>query len=80
MDVRKLRRLRLARIDDDEGSIGVVGDCAQRDAGTGDAVRLPWVLADEQTDFAVLEVGARDAPHQTTADPKLACLFLRQGA
>ena len=70
------------RVEDDEGAVRVVGDRLQDGAGPGEAVRLPRVLAEEEGDLGVLEVGrgvAVLAAEEATVDPELAGLLLGQG-
>ena len=55
-DVGDLGGLGTARIDDDQRPVRIAGDLLQRRAGTGDAVRLSRVLADEQRDLGMFEV------------------------
>jgi len=45
VDVRQLRRLGAARIDDDQGPRRIRRDLLQRDACPGDRMRVPRVLA-----------------------------------
>src|SRR5437773_2884147 len=76
VEFRELRRLRTARIDDDERAGRVLRDVAQREPRVWKAVRLPRVLADEHGDFTVLEIAAhRRAEHQAV-DPGFAGLLL----
>ena len=58
---------------------GSLGDLLQGDAGAGDAVGEPGILAEEERHLAVLEVGARVAAHHLRGDPELAGLLLREG-
>src|ERR1041384_7393773 len=65
MKLRELGRFRAARIDDDDRSLRVLRDVPQREPRVREAVRLPWILADEDGDFAPLEITAdRRTEHQ----------------
>jgi hypothetical protein len=61
MDVRHLGGFRSTWIDDDHGAIGVLGHLLERDPRARNAVGLPRILADEDTDLAVLEVRSKSA-------------------
>jgi hypothetical protein len=53
------RGLGAARIDHDERARRIAREVLERDPRPRDRVRVPRVLAEEQRDVAVLEVGAR---------------------
>ena len=77
-DVGQVRRLGAPDVDDDEAAFRVLRELAQRDAGSGDAVRLPRVLAEEDADLAVVEVAARVGADHLAGHPHLARLLLRE--
>ena len=78
VEVGQLRGLGAAGIDHDHRSLRVAGDLLQRRARAREAVRHPRVLADEQRNLGVLEVGAHDAAEHLAVHPELAGLLLRQ--
>jgi hypothetical protein len=65
-------------VDDNELARRVLLDLFEDDAGAGEAMRLPGVLADEQCHLGVLEVRMRAAGEHLALHPKLAGFFLRQ--
>src|SRR5271154_176627 len=78
MIIGQLRGLGAARIDHDERAIGIRGDFAQRRTCTLEAVRLPWILADENRDLGMLELGRGTPSGEAAFDPELAGFFLRE--
>ena len=68
------------RIDHDHRALFVLGDRLERGAGARDAVAHPWVLADEEGDFAVVELAAHGVAEHDAVDPDFAALLLADGA
>jgi hypothetical protein len=80
VDVGELRGLGAARVDHDQGARGVLGDLAERVAGPRQPVGVPRILAEEERDLGVLEVGARAGAEHEAVHPEVPGLLLGQGA
>src|SRR5271155_5836387 len=76
MVVRHLGRLGATRIDHYQRTIRVSRDVAQNGTRALEAMRLPWVLADEHGDLGLLVAAAEAGPEEFVVDPELAGLFL----
>ena len=80
VEVGEVGRLGAHRVDDDHRAARVLADLLEDRAGPREAMRLVRVLADEDGDLAVLDVGpVRHAQHPAD-HPELAGLLLREGA
>ena len=82
MDVGQVCRFGTPRVDDDQCPRRIVGNLLEDLPSLGEAVRLPRVLAPENSDlgaFVVARGVTTRAAEQLTIDPELARLLLRQG-
>jgi hypothetical protein len=78
VNVCHLGRVREHRIDDDHRAGRIFGNLVENRSGSGEALRHPRVLADEDGDLGVLELAARVAAVQVRVNPRFSGFLLRQ--
>ena len=76
--VRHLGGFAAARVDDDHRAVRVLLDLAQDHPCASEAVRLEWVLAQEDGHLGVLEIAMHAGAHHLALHPGFAGLLLRQ--
>ena len=79
VEVGEFRSIGEHRVDDDHRPRRIFRDVVQHDAGPGEALRHPRVLADEHRHLGVLELPAGVAAVKVRVHPGLAGLLLCQG-
>src|ERR1700722_2862433 len=79
MVIRHLSGFGATRIDHDERAVRICRDVAEDWTRALEAMRLPWILADEYRDLSLLVASAEARPEKHVIDPELAGLFLGQG-
>src|SRR5579863_295298 len=78
MIIRHVRSFGAARIDHDQRAVRVGRNVAQNRTRALKAMRLPWILTDENRGLGLLVAAAEAGPEKLMVHPKLAGLFLRQ--
>jgi hypothetical protein len=67
-----------SRVDDDQRAFRVLGDPVNERPRPRETVRLPWILAEEDRHFTVLEIAVCPDPQHLARNPELARLLLCQ--
>ena len=81
MNIGLARRFGNSWIDNHHRTLGITGDFVDYLAGLREAVRLPWIGADEEHVVGMVDVFRRMAglpPEELAVEPETAGFFLRE--